>query len=147
MAGLSFRDLLRPSLSDTGVLDVTGVRFYVSGARWLCEGDSVRFGSSLMMSDDTGDRDWFPLTTAARSRDGGSGRCGWLQFVPQGAGPVSPPINEHSRTVVLNRKGGVVYVRIVHMQRESVGSPAGDRVTASISSSMLLYCAALPFVL
>ena len=70
--------MLRPSLSDTGVLDVTGVHFDVSGANLLCVGDSVRFGPSLMMSDDTGDGDWFPLTTVARLRGGGSGRCGWL---------------------------------------------------------------------
>ena len=68
------------------VLDVTGVRFDVSGAGLLCAGDSVRLGSSLMMSDDTGDGDWFPLTTAARSRGGGSRCCGWLHFVSQGAG-------------------------------------------------------------
>ena len=118
--GLSSRDLSQLSLSDTGVLDVTGVRFDVSGASLSCEGDSVQFGSSLMMSDDTGYGDWFPLITAARS---GSGRCGWLQFMSQGVGPVSPPINKHSHTVVLNRKGrkGVVYVRIVHTQWESVG--------------------------
>ena len=100
--GLSSRDLLRPSLSDTGVLDVAGVRFGVSGASLLCVGDSVQFGPSLMMPDDTGDGDWFPFTTAARLRGGGFGRCGWLQFVLQGMGPVSPPISDHLRTVVLN---------------------------------------------
>ena len=34
---------------------------------------------------------------------------------------MSPPISEHLHTVVLNREGGVVYVRIVYTQRESVG--------------------------
>ena len=62
-----------------GVLDVTGVHFDVSGAGWLCAGDSVWLGSSLMMSDDTGDGDWFPMTTAARSRGGGS-RC-WVLWL------------------------------------------------------------------
>ena len=59
--GLSSRDLLQPSLSGTGVLDVAGVCFDVSGANSLCEGDSVRFGASLMMSDDTEDGDLVSL--------------------------------------------------------------------------------------
>ena len=101
--GLFYRDLLQLRLPDTGVLDVTGACFDVSGAGLLCESDLVLFGSSLMMSDDTGDGDWFPLTMATRSRGGGSRCCGWLQFVSCGAWPVYPAISEHSRTVVLNR--------------------------------------------
>ena len=100
-----------------------------------------------MMSDDTRDGDWFPLTTAARSRGGGSGCCGWLQFMSRGTEPVSPPINEHSRTIVPDRKGGVVYVRTVYTQRGSVGVL---QVTGSllllVIDSLLLYCAVLPFV-
>ena len=33
---------------------------------------------------------------------------------------MAPPINVRERTVVLNRRGGVVYVRIVHTQQGSV---------------------------
>ena len=87
-----------------------------------------------MMSDDTRDGDWFPLTTAARSRGGGSGCCGWLQFMSQGTEPVPPPISEHLRTVVPDRKGGVrgVCQDCVHSAGNSWSS-AGDRVTASLS--------------
>ena len=45
--GLSSQDLLHPSLSDVGELDVTGVRFDVSGAPLLCTDDSVRFGIKI----------------------------------------------------------------------------------------------------
>ena len=37
--------------------------------------------------------DRFPVTMATRSLTGGSGCCGWLQFVTRGAGPVAPPIS------------------------------------------------------
>ena len=49
------RSLLPLALYDMGTLDVTGVRFDVSGAALLWGGDSVRVVSRLMMSDDTGD--------------------------------------------------------------------------------------------
>ena len=120
-------------LSDTWILDVTGVRFDVSGASLLCEGDSVRFGPSLMMSDDTGDGNWFPLTTAARSRGGGSGRCGWLQFVTQGAGPVSHEWAFANRSAQPKKAG--------RCMSGVCTSFAGDRVTACFSSNLLLYCA------
>ena len=55
----------------------------------------------------------------------------------QGAGPVSPPINEHSRTVVFNRKGGVVCVRIVYTQHESVEVL---QVTGSLLLLVLVCC-------
>ena len=101
-----YRDLLQPSLSDSGVLDIARVRFDVSGMNWLCDGDSVWYSPGSKMSDATGDRDWFPLSPISRSRGGGSECCGWLQFVTWGP----PPINEKSRPVVPNREGGVVCV-------------------------------------
>ena len=48
------------------------------------------------------DRDLLPLTL---SDMGGSGCCGWLQFVTLGAGPVAPPINMRERTVMLGEVG------------------------------------------
>ena len=78
--------LLPPALFDMGTLDVAGVRFDVSGATLLRGGDSVHVVSRLMMSEDTGDGDWFPIATAARSRTGGFGSCGWLYCVRHGAG-------------------------------------------------------------
>ena len=73
-----YRYLLQQRLFNSKVLDVRGVHLHVSGMDLLCRGDLVWYGSSLMMSDDTGYGDWFPLTTASRSRSGGSGCCGWL---------------------------------------------------------------------
>ena len=106
--GLFDRSLLPPALSDMGTLVVAGVRSDVCGAALLWGGDLVRASSRLMMSYDTGDGDGrcFPMAMAARSRTGGSGCCGWLQFVTRGARPVAPPINIRERTVVLNRRGG-----------------------------------------
>ena len=72
--GLFYRDLSQPSLPVMWVLDVTGVRFDVSRAGLLCVAELVRSCSSLMRSDDTGDGDWFPLTTATCSWGDGS-RC------------------------------------------------------------------------
>ena len=46
---------LGEALFDMGTLDVTCVRFDVSGAALLRVGDSVRVVSRLMMSDDTGE--------------------------------------------------------------------------------------------
>ena len=70
--GLLYRDLSQPSLPDMGVLEVTGVRFDVASVCLLYVGDLVQSSSSLMLLDDTRDGDWFPLTTAVRSRGGGS---------------------------------------------------------------------------
>ena len=52
---------------DSGVLDVGDVRLDVSGMDLLFDGDLMRYGPSLMMSDAMGDGDWFPLTMASRS--------------------------------------------------------------------------------
>ena len=82
-----------------------------------------------MMSEDTGNGDWFPLTTAARLRSSGSGRCS--------SGPVSPQISEHWYTVALNRKGGVACVSIVYTQRELVGVL---QVTGSLILLILVCC-------
>ena len=71
-------------------------------------GDSVWARPLLWMSVDTGDGDWLPVTTAALPLTGGSGHCGWLQFVKQGVGPVAPPISVCARTVVLSHGGWVV---------------------------------------
>ena len=90
-----------------------------------------------MMSDDTGDGDWFPVATTARSRTGGSGCCDWLYFVMQEAELVAPPISGRGRTVVLNRRGGVMYVRIVYTQQ---GSVAVLQVTGSLLILFLVCC-------
>ena len=60
---------------------------------------------------------------------------------------VAPSINVRERTVVLNWRGGVVYVRIVYTWRGVSGGPTGDRVTASLNSHLLLYCGVFPIVL
>ena len=95
--GLFDQALSHPALSDMGILFVAGVRFDVFGQALSPKGHSVRAGSRLMMSVDTGYGDRFPVTTAARSLTGGSRFCGWLQFVTRGggggAGPVAPPIS------------------------------------------------------
>ena len=103
-----------------GTLDVAGVCFDVSGAALLQGDDSVCVVSRLVMLDDRGDGDWFPMTMTARSWTGGSRCCGWLYFVMRGAGLVATPINGRERTVVLNQRGGVMNVRIVYTQQESV---------------------------
>ena len=58
--GLFEWGLLPLDLFDMGTMDVTGVRFDVSGVALLRGGDLVCVISRLMMSDDMGDRDWFP---------------------------------------------------------------------------------------
>ena len=80
----------------------------MSGAALLWV-DLVRVISRLM-SDDTGDGDWFPMATAPRSRTGGFGcnSCGWLYCVTRGAGLVAPPISGRGLTVVLNQRGVVI---------------------------------------
>ena len=51
------------------------------------------------------------------------------------------------RTVVLNRRGEVMYVRIVYTHAGISSSPAGDRVTAYLISRLLLYCVVSPIIL
>ena len=62
--GLFDQALSQPVLSDMGILVVAGVHFDVSGQALSPGGDSVRAGSRLLVSVDTGDGDQFPLTTA-----------------------------------------------------------------------------------
>ena len=73
--GLFDRALSHPALSYLGILVV---RYDVSGQTLSSRGDSVRAGSLLMVSVDTGDGDRFPVTRAARSLTIGSKCCGWL---------------------------------------------------------------------
>ena len=112
-----------------GLLEVTCVRCDVCEVGLFCAVDSVCFDSDLVMSDVMGDGDEIPMTTAARSRGSGSGCCGWLKLVSQGAGPVAPPINERWRTVGVFQNGEMVFMWIVYTQRESVGVL---RVTGSL---------------
>ena len=135
--------LLPPALFDMGTLDVAGVRFDVSGAALLQADDSVCVVLRLMMSDDTGDGDWFPVATAARSRTGGFGCCGWLYCVTRGAGLVAPPIGGRGRTIVLNRRDVLIYIRIVYTQQ---GSIEVLQVTGSLSI-LLIVCCCLVFCL
>ena len=125
--GLLDRSLLPLALCDTGTLDITGVRFDVSGAALLRGGDLVCVVTRLMMSDDT----------TARSRTGVSVCCGWLFFVTQEAGLVAPPISGRGHTVVLNRRGGVMYVWIVYIQQ---GSVAVVQETGSLLILFLVCC-------
>ena len=88
---------------------------------WLCCGEVIWYLlCRLVMSDDTGDGDWFPMAMAARSRTGGFRCCGWLYCVTRGAGLVAPPIGRRGCIVVLNRRGVVMYIRIVYTQQESI---------------------------
>ena len=103
-----------------GLLEVSGVRFDVLDIGLFRAADSARFGAALVVSDITGDGDEIPMTTAACSRGGGSGCSVWLKFVSQGAGPMAPPINEWSRTVVFFQNGGMVSVWIVYTLWELV---------------------------
>ena len=141
--GLFDRGLLPPPLFVKGTLSVAGVCIDVSGAALLWGGDSVSAVSRLMMSDDMGDGDWVTVAMTARSQTGGSGSFDWLRFVMRGAGPVAPPIIGQEHTVVLNRRGVVVYVRIVYTQPESV---ATLQVTGSLLL-LILVCAMSPIVL
>ena len=91
----------------------------------------------LIMSNVMGDGDCVPVATPARSQTGGSRCFGWLQFVTQGAVPVAPPINGRERTVMLNRRDGVMYVRIVYAQQ---GSVTVLQVTGSLLILILVSC-------
>ena len=79
--GLFDRAVSHPALSYMGILFVAGVRFDVPGQTISSRGDSIRAGSHLMVSVDTGDGDRFLLTTAARSLAGDSRCCGWLAAI------------------------------------------------------------------
>ena len=124
-------------------LDVTGVRFDVSGVALLRGGDLVRIISRLMMSDDTGDGDWSPMAMTARSRTAGFGCCGWLYCVARGAGLVASLISERGRTVVLNRRGDVMYIRIVYAQK---GPVKVLQVTGSLLILIIVCCCILLFL-
>ena len=73
--------LSQTALSDLGILVVAGVHFNVSGQVLYPGGDSVRAGLRVLVSVVTGDGDRLPMTMAAHPLTGGSGCCGWLQFV------------------------------------------------------------------
>ena len=135
--GLFVWGLLPPALFDMGTLDVAGVRFDVSGVALLRGCDLVLVVSRLVMSDDTGDGDWFPMAMAARSRTVGFGCCGWLYCVTRGAGLVAPPIGRRGCIVVLNRRGVVMYVRIVYTQQ---GSIEVLQVTRSLLILLIVCC-------
>ena len=83
-------------------------------------GDSVRAGLLLWMSVDIRDGDRLPLTTADRLLAGGSGCCGWLQFVMQGAAPLAPPISVRARTVAPGHGGWGICIWIVYIRQGSV---------------------------
>ena len=92
--------------------------------------------SRLMMSDDTGDGDWFPMATTERSQTGGFRCCGWL---------VASPISGQECTAVLNLRGGVMYVRIVYTHQ---GSVEVLQVTGSLLLLILVCCSMVsPIVL
>ena len=81
----------------------------------------MHFDTESVVSDVTGDGDGIPMTTAARSWGGGSGRYGWLKFVLQGAGPMAPPIRARLSTVVFFQIfQGIGYIWIVYTRRESL---------------------------
>ena len=111
------------------LLEVTGVLFDVFDIRLFGADDSVRFDTESVVSDVTGDGDGIPMTTAARSWGGASGRSEWLNFVSQGAGPMAPPIRTRLRTGVFFQNGGIRIICIVNTLRESVGVL---RVTGSL---------------
>ena len=100
-------------------------------------GDSVRAVLCSIMSDDTSDGACVPVATTAHPQPGGSRCFHWLCFVRQGAGPVAPPINGRERTVLLNQRGVVVYVRIVYTQHRSVPFL---QVTGSLLLVILVCC-------
>ena len=135
--GLSEWGLLPLALFDMGTLDVAGVRFDVSGAALSLGGDSVCVISRLMMSDDTCNGDWLPVAMAERSRTGGFRCCGWLYCVKRGVGRVAPPIGRRGRTVVLNQRGVVMYIRIMYTQQ---GSIKVLQVTGSLLILLIICC-------
>ena len=134
--GLFDRALSQPALLDPWILVATGVHFDVFGPGI---GDSVRAGPLVWMSVDTGDGDRLPVTTVARPLAGGSGCCGWLQFVTQGAGPLAPPISVRTRTIVPGScpvmEGWEIYIWIVYTRQ---GSVAVLQVTRSLLFRILL---------
>ena len=58
---------LRHRLSNTRLLEVTGVLFDVFDIRLFCADDSVCLDTESVVSDVTGDGDGMPITTAALS--------------------------------------------------------------------------------
>ena len=135
-----FLGLFNRALSDMGILGIAGVHFDVSG------GGLVPAGSHLLVSVDTGDGDRFPVTTTTCSLTGDSECCGWLQFMTRGGGGVCGSSNWYASMHRQLRRRGGMYLDCVH----SAGirySSAGDRVTASPNSLMLLDCRVCSFVL
>ena len=96
---------------------------------------SVRAGPLLWMSVDTGDGDWLPVTMAMHPLAGGSGCCGWRQFVTQGAGPLDHPISVRTRTVIPGHGGWGICIWIVYTRQ---GSVAVMQVTGSLLFQILL---------
>ena len=130
--GLFDRVLSHPALSDLGILVGTGVHFDVSEQALSRRGDSVRAGFFLLVSDDTGDGERFPVTTAARSLTGGSKCCGWLQLVMR-----SGACGSSNQRVVPSQGGGVECIWIVYTRQ---GSVEVLQVTGSLLLPFLLCC-------
>ena len=136
--------LSQPALSDMGILVVTGVRFDVSGQALSPGGDSVRAGSHLLVSVDTGDGDLCPVTTAAFTDRWL--RLLWLDAVLD-AGPVAPPISMRVRTIVLSQGGRVACIWIVYTRQVSVEVLQVTGSLLLLSYLVLLDCGVISFVL
>ena len=107
--GIFRRNWLPPQLYNTGVLEVTGVRFDAIVRSLFHAGiitKSLLFGIEPMMSDVMEYGHDISMTTSARSW-GGESRCSeWLQFVSNGARLMAPPIGARFCTVVFFWSGG-----------------------------------------
>ena len=127
--GVFPQNWLQQRLSNTGLLEVTGVCFDVFEIGLIRAANVVCFGAESVVSDVTEDGEEIPMTLAARSRGGGSGCSVWLKLVSREVEPVAPPIRAGLRTVVFFQNGGMVPNWIVYTRRESVGVL---RVTGSL---------------
>ena len=104
------RALSQPVLSDLGILVAAGVHINVSGMVLYPGGDSVRHRPHLVSSD-TSDRDWLPMTKATRPLTGGFMCCCWLQFVMRGRGLwLLQSVCEHAASWRLSHGGWVICI-------------------------------------
>ena len=134
---LFVRTLSQLVLSDLGILGAAGVHFDVCLDRFyiweMTQCGLDRAYCSMLLSGDTSDWDWLPVTMAVCTLTGGFVRCGWLQSVTWGRGLW---LLQSAGTVVLSYGGWVRCIWIVYTRRRSVEVL---QVTGSLVLRILLW--------